>query len=139
MVATKKHHQVEVVYNFFHYFEKWLSQPKADIGPELDKHLAKTFTIFSNGQQVAKNEEEYKKRMLLFKEKYSEFKISQPIEEPIISGNQAIIHYKVDLKTHKGEKKQVQIMAMATIADDKIARWIQVASEAGGSQSWDKK
>lgn len=138
MVTVKKPQAVQVVYDFFHYFEKWLNQPKAEIGPELEHHLAKSFTIFSNGKPVAKSADEYKKRMLLFKEKYSQFKISEPLEEPIVTGNQAIIHYRVDLKTHKGEKKHVQIMAMAKIEDNKIARWIQVASEQD-NEGWDVK
>ncbi len=138
MVAVKKEKQVQIIYNFFHYFEKWISQPSKEIGNELDKFVTKNFTFFTNGEQLSKSEEDYKKRMLFFKEKYAEFKISEPVEEPIISGNQVIIHYHIDLKTHKGEKRQVQIMAMGTIADDKISRWIQVAGE-GHHTGWDKK
>jgi hypothetical protein len=138
MVAVKKTPQVQAIYNFFNFFEKWIAQPKAEIGNEVDKYLNKSFTFFSNGQQMAKSCEDYKQRMNIFKEKYSEFKISEPIEEPVISGNQAIIHYKIDLKTHKGDKRQVQIMAMGTIENNKISRWIQVVGE-GGPHSWDKK
>lgn len=138
MVAVKQEKQVESIYNFFHFFEKWISQPSKEISSELDKYLTKSFSFFSNGEQLAKSEVDYKKRMLFFKEKYAEFKISKPLEEPIISGNQVIIHYAIDLKTHSGEKRQVQIMAMATLEGEKINRWIQVAGE-GHHKGWDKK
>lgn len=129
--------QVQSIYNFFHYFEKWISQPKTDIN-EVDKFLTKSFCLFSNGKQECKNLDDYKKRMQFFKERYCEFKISEPLEEPIVTGNQAIVHYCINLKTHDGEKRSVQIMAMGTLENEKISRWIQVVGETHKG-SWDKK
>lgn len=138
MVAVKKAPHVQCIYNYFHFFEKWISQ-KTTIN-EVDNFLSKSFTFFSNGLQEAKNLDDYKKRMLFFQEKYAEFKISEPLEEPIVTGNQVIIHYRIDLKTHQGEKRSVQIMAMGTIEHDKITRWIQVAGETHHhANRWDKK
>lgn len=137
MVATKKAPQIQAIYNFFQFFEKYITGHSQE--NEVEKYLSKSFTIYSNGEQLGKNIEDYKKRMHLFKEKYSEFKISDPIEEPILSGNQVIIHYKIDLKTKQGEKRQVQIMAMGTLGkDQKIERWIQVAGDTHQA-NWDKK
>lgn len=136
-MVTLKTPQVKALYNFFHFFEKWISQSNADTIDEVDNYLAKSFSFFSNGEHVCKNREEYKKRMLFFKEKYGEVHISEPLEEPIISGDQVIIHYRIDLKTRSGEKRSVQIMAMGTVADNKIERWIQVAGE-GSHEGWDR-
>lgn len=134
---TEKTHSLSVIYAFFHYIDNWISKPgKANL-TETETYLAKDFNIASNGKIVARSAEEYQTRMERFKSKYSRFEISEPLEEPIASGNQIVLHYYVTLTTHSGEQKTVHIMAMATIENDKIARWIQVANETE-TGTWDK-
>lgn len=126
---------IKVIYGFFKDFQAWISQSKTVNVSDLEHHLAKNFQITSNGQSKAKSAADYLKRLQKFQQKYSRFEISQPLEEPLIQGNRLALHYRVDLTTRSGQHKQIQIMAMANIQDNKILQWHQVIHE--GSSEWD--
>jgi hypothetical protein len=128
---------LEIIYGFFKEFENWIGQSKVPTVADLEKYLAKKYHISSNGQHVAHSTDEYLNRYQRFQKKYSKFQISKPIEEPLISGNRVAFHYKVDLTTHQNQRKQVFIGTIATIEDNKILDWNQIAHESGAGD-WDK-
>lgn len=132
-----KAHALEVIYGFFKEFQNWISQSKVPTVADLEHFLAKKFHISSNGQHAAHSANEYHNRYQKFLKKYSKFEISKPIEEPVISGNRIAFHYKVDLTTHQNQHKQVFIATIATIEDNKILEWHQIAHESGAGD-WDK-
>lgn len=135
--TIEKTDALALIYNFFKDFHVWCSQSTPIKNSDLEKYLTNNFTITSSGKLVGKSVNEYLKRVQQFQKKYSKFDISKPLEEPVASGNQIAFSYKVDLKSRKGEEKQVWVMAIATIEDNKISRWTQVANEEGHGD-WDK-
>jgi hypothetical protein len=140
MVATKsldKTKNLNIIYDFFKEFQTWFG-PSAytPTANELEKYLSKNLQMFNNGQLVVKSAANYLDRLQKFQKKYSNFQISEPLEEPLIHDNQATIYYQLDLTTKSGQHKQVFIMGLLTIEDNKISRWIEVTNEKGAS-NWD--
>lgn len=127
---------IKVIYGFFKDFQTWISQSKTVSIADLEHHLAKNFQITSNGQSKGKSAADYLTRLQKFQKKYSRFEMSQPIDEPLIHGNRVALYYRVDLTTKTGQHKQVQIMALGTIEDNKIKQWHQVDHE-GTISEWD--
>jgi hypothetical protein len=138
-VASKidKTQALQVIYEFFTYFQKCITQSKAPNASEIEQHLSKNFEISSNGQIVGKTAAEYLTRMQKFQKKYSRFEISKPLSEPVLQDNRLAIFYKVNLTAQTGQNKEVFIMALANIEDNKIRSWTQVANEKG-TGDWDK-
>lgn len=128
---------INIVYSFFNHFSEWCGANA--ITPsvsELEKHLASKVQMYNNGQLVVNGAADYLNRLKKFQKKYSSFQISQPLEEPLISGNRGAIYYKLDLSTHEGKRRQVFITGLFTIEDDKISRWVEVTNEKNGG-NWD--
>lgn len=140
MVATKtleKSKNVTVVYDFFKLFKTWFGRTAATPSvSELEKHFSKNFQLTNNGQVVARGAANYLPRLQKFQKKYSEFQISEPLEEPIISDNKVVLYYKLDLTSHTGQHKQIFIMGLFTIEDNKIGRWVEVSNDKA-SDHWD--
>lgn len=135
---TKEGKTLSVVTEFFKQFHKWcgpsLMTPSV---AELEKYLAKDLQMYNNGQLVVKGAANYLERLQKFQKKYYDFKISEPLEKPLVHGNQGAIYYQLDLTTHGKQHKQVYIMGLFTIEDGKIKRWIEVTNEKG-VEHWDK-
>lgn len=133
-----KEKALNIVYDFFHQFQTWLSTQKVPTQSEVEKFLSPQFKITSNGHLVGRTAADYLNRIKKFQEKYSRFDISKPLEEPIVSGNEIAIYYRVDLTPRKGGAgKQVYILALGTIEENHITRWTQVAHQ-NGTGDWDK-
>lgn len=129
---------VNVVYEFFKQFSIWCgSSPLTPTTHELEKYLSKDLQMVNNGQLVVKSAADYLERLKKFQKKYSYFQISDPLTEPVVSGHQVVLYYHVDVTTHKEEHKQIYLMGLFTIEDDKISQWIEVSSEKNGG-NWDK-
>jgi hypothetical protein len=141
MVATKtldKTKMLSVIFDFFKQFKTWCGEsPVTPSANELEKYFSKNLQMFNNGQLVVKGGAHYLDRLKQFQRKYSGFHISEPLEEPIVCGNQAALYYRIDLITRQGEKKQVYILGMLTMEDDKISRWVEVTNEKGTRPQWD--
>lgn len=140
MVATKSFDKTKilnVVYDFFKQFQVWCG-PSAHTPSvnELEKYLSKNLQMFNNGQLVARSSANYLDRLQKFQKKYPKFQISKPIEEPLICDNQGVIYYQIDLTAQNGQHKQVYVMGLFTIEDDKISRWVEVTHEKGAG-NWD--
>lgn len=128
---------LSIVYDFFKKFQVWCG-PSSVIPSteELEKIFSKNLQMFNNGQLIVKSAVNYLDRVQKFQKKYSAFKISEPLEEPLISDNQATIYYRLDLTTHNGQHKQIYIMGLFTVEDNKISRWVEVTHEKGAG-NWD--
>lgn len=129
---------VNVIYNFFKHFEVWCGpSPVTPDAHELEKYFSKNLQMFNNGQLVVKGGANYLERLKKFQQMYSNFKISAPLEKPLVTGNQASIYYQLDLTTHANQHKQIYVMGLFTIEEDKISRWVEVTHEKWTS-NWDK-
>lgn len=129
---------VNVIYNFFKHFETWCGPSHTNpAAADVEKFFSKNLQMFHNGELVVKGGANYFERVQMFKKMYSNFKISAPLEKPLINGNQACIYYQFDLTTPSNQHKQIYVMGLFTIEEDKISRWVQVTHEKG-SASWVK-
>jgi hypothetical protein len=141
MAATKtaldKEQALSIIYSFYKKLESYVNQSVTASAADLEKFLASNFQLTSNGDSKTKSSSDYFKRMQNFQKKYSHWEFSKPLEEPVLNGNRIAIIYRIDCTTHSGEKKQIFISAIGTIAENKIARWTQVTHEAG-TGTWDK-
>lgn len=132
-----KNKAMNIIYDFFKQFPTWFAQPAVTPSlNELERYLSKNLQMYNNGQLVVESAANYLDRLQKFQKKYSNFQISKPLEEPLICDNQAAIYYQLDLTTHNGQHKQVYIMGLLTIEDDKISRWIEVTNDKG-TGNWD--
>lgn len=142
MVATKtgqldKTEALNVIYGFYKQLQLWIQHTTTPKISDLEHYFSKNFHISCNGQTIGKTSADYLPRLQKFQKKYSRMEVSKPLEEPVVSGHEIAFHYQVELTTRSGERKTVQIMAVGTIEDHKIARWVQVAHEHGLGD-WDK-
>lgn len=129
---------INTIYNFFKHFEVWCGpSPATPSINELEKYLSKHLQMFNNGQLVVRGAANYLDRLQKFQKIYSNFKVSGPLEKPVITGNQAAIYYQLDLTTHTNQHKQICIIGLFTIEDDKISRWVEVTHDKDTS-SWDE-
>lgn len=140
IMATKtleKSKLLNVVFDFFKQFPTWCGpSPVTPNIHDLEKYLSKNLQMFNNGQLVVKSSANYLDRLQKFQKKYSNFQVSQPLEEPLISDNKATLYYRLDLTARNGQHKQIFIMALMTIENDKISRWVEVTNEKG-TEHWD--
>lgn len=132
--SISKEKALSVIYDF----QKWLSEGKDPSKSDVEKYLSPHFKITSNGILIAQSSTEYLARLKIFHEKYSKMEISKPLQEPLHHGNEIAIYYRANLTPRKGgAAKQVYILAIGSIEDNRIARWTQVSHEEG-TGNWDK-
>lgn len=128
--TLEKTKSLHVVSEFFKQFSKWCAPGAAAVTlNDLEKYISKDLQLFNNGKNVAKSSANYLERVQKFQKKYTKFQVSEPLEEPLINENRASIYYKVDLTTHSGQHKQLFILGLLTLENDKISRWIEVSNE----------
>lgn len=128
---------LSVIYDFFKQFKQWCGPsavtPSAN---ELEKYLSKNLQMFNNGHLIVKGAANYLERLKKFQSKYSNFQISEPLEEPLMEDNRASLYYKLELTTRNGQHREVYVMGLFTIEQDKISRWFEVTNERG-MELWD--
>lgn len=125
---------LHVVSEFFKQFSKWCAPGAAAVTlNDLEKYISKDLQMYNNGKQVARSSANYLERVQKFQKKYTKFQVSEPIEEPLVNENRASIYYKVDLTTQNGQHKQVFILGMFTLENDKISHWVEVSNEKDAS------
>ncbi len=128
---------VSLIENFFKQFEICCNRQTAPTPEEFKNIFAENFQISSNNKFVAKSRLEYLDRIKTFQKKYSHVKISSLLEEPIFSENKVVVRYDADLISHGQQKNiQVNIMAIATIDNNLLTSWSQIAHVMGRDQ-WD--
>lgn len=122
--------------NYFHQIQSLYNQPNSPTTPELEKILSHNFQFSSNGHMLGRTAADYLNRMLKLRKKYSHFEIKGPSEEPLMHDNHMAVHYDLLCRAQNGQTAQINIMALATMEDNKMASWVQVAHEKGAGH-WD--
>jgi|GEM_PF-3028671 len=128
---------VTLIENFFKQFEICCNRQTAPTAVEFENIIAENFQISSNNKLAAKSRSEYLDRIRNFQKNYSSVKISALMEEPIISDNKVVVRYDADLIARERQQNmQVNIIAIATVDNDLLTSWNQIAHVTGRDQ-WD--
>lgn len=126
-----------LLHHFLDQFKACCNHPEPIRAADLEKFLAHNVQMSSNGQLVCHSTKEYFARLEKYKERYSHMEVKHLMDEPLIAENKAIINYSVKLTGRdKQDSVELNVMAIATIENDKIAKWNQVVHEKGSSH-WD--
>jgi hypothetical protein len=133
MVATKtqaldKQKALHVINNFFEQFKNCCKQKQPSNAANFEDVLSHDFQNSSNGKLIGKNLQDFVKRIQDVQKKYSQAEFSH-LHDCLISGNKATIQYDITLSAQNGEKRQLNIMATATIDGDLITHWSQVSHD----------
>lgn len=104
---------------------------------DLEKFLAKNFELVSNDVSLVKGIDKYLQRLEHLRSKYETFEIIGPLEEPLLCDNKIICYYDLNLGFADGETRDVCIMAIATIENNKVTRWVQVTHDKDNEEHWD--
>lgn len=133
MVATKtqsldKQKTLQVLNNFLNQFKNCSKQKQAPTAENFETILSHDFQNSTNGKLIGKNIQDFLKRIQEVQKKYSYVEFSN-LHDCLISGNKATIHYDMTLTSQNGEKRLLNIMAIATIDDDLITHWSQVSHD----------
>ena len=136
MAATKtmywnKSQALAHLNDFFKQFQHWIKQAKEPTLAEIEKFFTSDFQLSSNGILISRDLSDHLNRLNKLRKKYARIEVEGPFEEPLVCDNQLAVHYALHLSSHTGEKKEVGIIALAVIEDNKFKRWTQVAHEKG--------
>lgn len=85
--------------------------------------------MVSNGVEVCSSCQEYLSHFVFLKDQCSSAKISPFIEDPIRTQDKVIIRYNAEIEEKSGEKSQLQIIAILTLREGKIAKWVEVLNK----------
>lgn len=129
-------HSLTVVDSWFKTFKTWWDKKTPPTANEFGKCISSHFELINNGRSVLRGLDNFLERLKKFQKKYTDFRISDYLEEPIINGDHGVVYYKLSLTTQNREHKEIFIMARFTIQDDKISRWVEVTAERDSSR-WD--
>ena len=141
MATTKsttvdKTQAISLVDNFLEQFQAVCNQPSPAKASDLDKWLSQNLQVTSNGNVVDRSLQDYINRIGKMKSKYSRIEIQDRLEEPIVSDNKVVVNYDAVLTGKNNQAVTVNIMAIATVDNNKISRWTQVANQKG-TGNWD--
>lgn len=128
-----KNETIALLKGFLDEFQNCINQSKKPTPAEFEKYLARTFQIASNGKEIAHNLSEYTSRIENFQKRYSHCEIHLIRDDTLCADHHFACHYRVDLTPRSGHKIQLHMMAIATVENDRITQWKQVAHEKGTS------
>lgn len=135
MVVTKaalnKNQAEALLHDLFKNFSHWIQQPKDPTLHEVEGIFTKDFKLTSNGVLTSKNLSDHLNRLGQLRKKYARITVEGPFEDPLICDNKITVYYALNLKPHKGQDSKVDIMAIATVDENKFHTWTQVAHERG--------
>jgi hypothetical protein len=82
---------------------------------ELECFFCPDSQVISNGVEVCSSYQEYLSHFVFLKDQCSSAKISPFLEKPIRAQNKVIIRYNAEIEEKRGEKSQLQIIAILTL------------------------
>lgn len=131
MVATKtqtvdKQKCLQLINSFLDHFRNCCRQKNAPNTAEFQNIVSRDFQNSCNGKVIGRTLEDFLRRIQDTQKKYSTVEFSR-LQDCLISGNKAIVQYDINRTSQKGEKSQLNVMAIATIDDDVITHWSQVS------------
>ena len=136
MVATKtlaldKHKALRVLKSFLDQFLISCKQKQPPKAADFENILSHDFQNSSNGKLIGKNIQDFLKRIQEVQKKYShlDFDFTTHLKDCLISGNKAVVQYDMNLTLQNGDKRLLNIMAIATIDGDLITHWSQVSHD----------
>lgn len=132
--AIDKKQAIASLNAFFQQFQNCLNRPATPNAADFEKSLSRNFNITNNGLILAKSLQEYMNRIQQLQQKFSRIDINGPLTEPLISDNKLTISFDINVTARGGKKTPYRAMAIATIEDNKIAQWEQVAHEKNKEQ-----
>lgn len=104
---------------------------------DFSRCLSPRLHLSSNGHAAAKSLSDYLNRVLKFQKKYDHVELSNP-KEILTCENKIVVRYDATLTPkNAGSKHVVNIVAIATVEDNLITHWEQIAHEQGTGQ-WDR-
>jgi hypothetical protein len=116
------------------HMQNWFSRDKAHLTlSDLEPVFTSDFQMFSNGLLVSKNLSNHLDRLNELKKKYSSLTFKGPHEEILVQNDKFSVYYTLCFPPRTGQDKQLEVdfMAIATIKDHKLHRWVQVVHERG--------
>jgi hypothetical protein len=133
MVTTKtqsldKQKALHLLNDFLDQFKNSSNQKQPAHAANFEKILSHDFQNSSNGKLIGKNIQDFLKRIQEVQKKYSHVEFSR-LQDVLISDNKAIVQYDMNLTSQNGEKRLLNIMAIATIDGDLITHWSQVSHD----------
>jgi hypothetical protein len=133
MVATKtqaldKQQALKALNHFLDQFKICCKQKQPPNAANFENILSRDFQNSSNGKLIGKNIQDFLRRVQDVQKKYSNVEFSH-LQECLISGNKGIVQYDMNLILQNGEKRLLNIMAIATFDGDLITHWSQVSHE----------
>ena len=117
---------MKLINQFFIYLA-FLGNPenKADLS-SLQSYLADNCIIKSNNEMIAQGIEEFHDYITGMQQKYTVVRYSDFLENPIICGDKAVLHFHVNCLTTTGVSRYLDAMAILTIENGKISIWEEV-------------
>ena len=120
---------MDIINQFFQYLS-YIGNPDNKIDAHsLKKYLNDDCVIQSNNEILCRGIHEfieYGKRM---QQKYEKVSYSKFLEEPIISGNKAVVHFHVNCLDKSKTKSYLDAIAIITFQNGKIIFWTEVFHE----------
>ncbi|HSX25755.1 MAG TPA: nuclear transport factor 2 family protein [Chlamydiales bacterium] len=120
----------DVVYRLFEWYRNY--SEKAEAVPtiaELECFFTPDFHVISNGIEVCTSCRDYLPHFSTLKNNCRSARTSPFLEEPIISDDKVVIRYNADVEEISGRKVQLQVIAILTLEQGKISKWVEVLHE----------
>ncbi|MBS0629350.1 MAG: hypothetical protein JSS30_03890 [Verrucomicrobia bacterium] len=92
----------------------------------LQRYLDDDFTILSNNEILCNDIHEALDYFTRCQKKYRSVLYSPFVEPPIISGEKAVLHFKIDGLDWEGGRVLLDVMAILTFQNGKIGKWKEV-------------
>jgi hypothetical protein len=126
--ALEKQKALQALNNFLDQFKNCCKQKQPPNAAIFEHILSRDFQNSSNGKLIGRNIQDFLKRIQEVQKKYSYVEFSH-LQDCLISGNKSTIQYDMTLTLQNGEKRLLNIMAIATIDGDLITHWSQVSHD----------
>lgn len=103
---------------------------KADFS-KLSQFFSPTVLVVSNENQVSKNLQEFQNRIKNIQTRFPTITYTKFLEKPIIARNKVVIRYNLETMDTQGKKREVVVIAILTVENDKVVQWTEVLHEKG--------
>lgn len=108
-----------------------LGRPNGNDFSKLNQFFSQHVEMISNDHHITNTLEQFQQRIRSFQQRFPHITYSKLLEEPLISGNKIVLRYNADATDKTGKKAQFIIIAIVTIEDEKVVRWVEVIHEKG--------
>lgn len=128
LYTLEKPKALQLINNFLNQYKKCCDKRNQFNATNFENILSDNFQNSSNGKLFERNLHDFLHRIEEIRKKYSHVDFTH-INDCLISDNKAIIQYDMNLTLQNGEKRLLNIMAIATFDGDRIVHWSQVSHD----------